>query len=81
MHIFASPCFGRKPKAKVMIWYYQKNLQQDNVHVHHLVIFRSMEQELLNFKWLSSLEINLTTFHKRFEIRFTSICIVMDDLT
>jgi hypothetical protein len=50
MHIFASPCFGRKPKAKVMIWYYQKNLQQDNVHVHHLVIFRSMEQELLNFK-------------------------------
>ncbi len=45
-----------------------KNLQQGNVHVHHLVVFRSLEQELLNFKWLSSLEINLARLYKKFEL-------------
>jgi hypothetical protein len=40
-----------------------------------------MEQELLNFKWLSSSEINLARFHNNFEIKLTSTSIGMDDLT
>jgi hypothetical protein len=40
-----------------------------------------MEQELLNFKWLSSFKMNLARFHKKFEIKLTSTSIAMDDLT